>query len=113
MKVDSLLRMFSAREQRTLSRSKTGLHLPWCEMQGYLEHKKHPDPEDHRRALGIVQVQGPRGKRFLMSEVPLYSRIREVVRIKTGKGSSFLQACQTTQNELFFVAGPSVQLHVP
>ena len=29
-------------------------------------------PQDHRRALGIVLVYGPRGARCLMSEVPLY-----------------------------------------
>ena len=30
-------------------------------------------PEDHRRVLGIGLRQGPRGRLFLMSEVPLYT----------------------------------------
>jgi hypothetical protein len=29
--------------------------------------------QDHHKALGIVLLQGPRRKRFLMSEVPLYT----------------------------------------
>ena len=33
--------------------------------------KKRPPPWDHRRALGIGLLQGPRGLRFLMSEVSL------------------------------------------
>ena len=41
--------------------------------QGYLAHKKQQPPlEDHHRATGIVLLQGPRGVRFLMREVPLY-----------------------------------------
>jgi len=38
----------------------------------YLAHKKlPPPPPDHRRALGIVLLQGPSSRQFLMSEVPL------------------------------------------
>ena len=33
--------------------------------------KKQPPPYDHHRALGMVLLQGPRGRRFLMTEVPL------------------------------------------
>ena len=40
-------------------------------LQGYLAHKKLPPPQDHRRALGIGLLQGPRRRQFLMSEVPL------------------------------------------
>ena len=40
--------------------------------QGYLAHKKHPQPPlDRHRALGIVLLQGPRGALFFMSEVPM------------------------------------------
>jgi len=39
--------------------------------QGYLAYKKPPPPSDHHRPLGIVLLWGPRGVRFLMSEVPL------------------------------------------
>ena len=42
-------------------------------LQGYLAQKKRPPPKDPRRALGIVLLQGPRGRRFLMGEVPLYT----------------------------------------
>ena len=41
-------------------------------IQGYLAHKKPPPPWDHRRALGIFLLYGPRGGRFLMGEVPRY-----------------------------------------
>ena len=34
---------------------------------------KPPPPEDHHRPLGIFLLYGPRGVRFRMSEVPLYS----------------------------------------
>ena len=33
-----------------------------------------PPPQDRHRALRICLLKGPRGWRFLMSEVPLYSR---------------------------------------
>ena len=33
-------------------------------------------PEDHRRALGIFLLEGVRGVRFLISEVPLYHKLR-------------------------------------
>ena len=42
-------------------------------MQGYLAHEKHHPPLDHRRALGIVLLQGPEGALFVMREVPLYA----------------------------------------
>ena len=42
-------------------------------LQGYLAHKKTPPPlEAHPRALRIGLPWGPRGRRFLMSEVPLH-----------------------------------------
>ena len=34
-----------------------------------------PPPWDHRRVLGIVLLLGPRGARFLMSEVPRQSSL--------------------------------------
>ena len=43
-------------------------------LQGYLAHKKYPPPQDPPRTLGIGLRYGPRGERFLMSEVPLYGR---------------------------------------
>ena len=36
----------------------------------YLAEKKRP-PWDFHRGLGIVLLEGPKGARFLMSEVPL------------------------------------------
>ena len=33
--------------------------------------RKHPPPQDYPRTLGIGVRQGPRGGRFLTSEVPL------------------------------------------
>ena len=41
------------------------------DVQRYLAHKKVPIAQDHRRALGIGLLLGPRGRRFLMSEVLL------------------------------------------
>ena len=32
--------------------------------------KQQPPPKDHRMALGIFLLYGPRGGRFLISEVP-------------------------------------------
>jgi len=50
-------------------------HLEWTAgtlaLQGYLTHTNLPPPYDHRRALGIGLLQGPRRGVFLMSEVPL------------------------------------------
>ena len=41
-------------------------------VQGYLAHQKLPPSYDHRRALDIGLLQGPRKRTFLiMSEVPL------------------------------------------
>ena len=34
--------------------------------------RKSPPPQDRRRPLGIVLLQGARGALFLLSEVPLY-----------------------------------------
>jgi len=34
--------------------------------------RKRPTPWDHHRALGVGLLQGPKGRRFLVSEVPLY-----------------------------------------
>ena len=43
-------------------------------LQDYLaDEQPHSPPEPHR-ALGIVLLQGPTGRRFLMSEVHPYSR---------------------------------------
>ena len=52
----------------------TATETPCPTLLGYLAHKKEPPPQDHRRALGMVLLYGPRGALFLMSEVPLYSR---------------------------------------
>ena len=40
------------------------------DIQSHLAHKKPSPPQDHHRALGIGLL-GPRGVRFLVSEVPL------------------------------------------
>ena len=50
--------------------------------QGYLAHKKSPPPYDHRSAIGIVLIFGPRGALLLMSEVPLCPR--EMTRAAVG-----------------------------
>ena len=42
---------------------------------GTLLIRKCPPPQDHHRALGISLLQGPRGMRFLMREVPLYGGV--------------------------------------
>jgi len=34
--------------------------------------RNSPPPQGHQRALDMVLLKGPRGARFLMSEVPLY-----------------------------------------
>ena len=41
------------------------------EVQGYLAHTTRPPPSDLPRNPGIGLPEGPRGKQFLMSEVPL------------------------------------------
>ena len=40
-------------------------------LQGYLAHKKLPPPQDRRRTIGTSLLQSPKGRRFLMREVPL------------------------------------------
>jgi len=41
-------------------------------IQGYLAYKKPSTPHsDQRKTIGIGLLQGPAGRRFLMSEVPL------------------------------------------
>ncbi len=50
-------------------------HGPVTPVQGYLAHKKLPSNYDHRRALGMVLLQGPKGGLFLMSEAPLQSSL--------------------------------------
>ena len=40
-------------------------------LQGYLAHKKTPDPWDPYRALCIGLLKGHRGRWLFMSEVPL------------------------------------------
>ena len=54
-----------------MSGARQGGTLRAKRVQGYLAHKKPPPPQDFHRALGIVLLQGPKGARFLMSEVPL------------------------------------------
>ena len=46
-------------------------YSPTVILQGYLAHKKQCPPSDLPRALRIGLLQGPRGGRFLVSEVPL------------------------------------------
>ena len=47
-------------------------------VQGYLAHKKFPPPLGlYHRNLGIVLLLGPKGARFLMSEVPMYVLARD------------------------------------
>jgi hypothetical protein len=46
------------------------IHVPT--LQGYLTHEKPPPPQEHHRSLGIVQLFGPTGWRFLVSEVTLH-----------------------------------------
>jgi len=43
--------------------------LELLEVQGYLAHKKTPNPQDHHRTLGIGPRLGPTRGHFLMSEV--------------------------------------------
>ena len=52
------------------------LAIAWLSLQGYLAHKQTPTPLGLPRTLGIGLRQGPRGVRFLVSEVPLYASIR-------------------------------------
>ena len=49
---------------------------PWLigPFRGTSPIRKHPPPYDPRRLLGKFIREGPRGVRFLMSEVPLYGR---------------------------------------
>ena len=55
------------RGEHTLAAKPT---TPNDDIQGYLAHKKLPPPWDHRGALSIALLYGPRGAQFLMSEVP-------------------------------------------
>ena len=41
-------------------------------LQGCLAHKKMPPPPC-LRAIGMSLLEGPRGRRYLMSEIPLYA----------------------------------------
>ena len=52
-----------------------------AELQGTSLTRNSPLHHDHHRALGIILLQGLRGARFLMSEVPLY-RVTSLIRIK-------------------------------
>ena len=58
------------RRERTRIHSCASIHLIRA-LQGYLNHNKTPTPLGLHRALGIVLLQGIRGMRFLVSEVPL------------------------------------------
>ena len=42
------------------------------DLQGYFDHKKTLNPWESPRTPGLDLRQGPKGARFLMSEVPLY-----------------------------------------
>jgi hypothetical protein len=48
------------------------LQVPQTVSWRYLAHKKTPTSEDPPRTLGIGLRYGPKGMRFLVSEVPLY-----------------------------------------
>ena len=52
-----------------------GLKIRQHTLQGYLAHKRQPPPRGHHKALGTVLLLVPRGTLFLISEVPLYSRV--------------------------------------
>ena len=54
-------------------------------LQGYLAHQKRPPPQDPPRTLPIGLRWGPRGVRFLVSEVPLYSGGSSKVEVKSLK----------------------------
>jgi len=43
-------------------------------------------PQDHHRALGIVLLQGPRRRVFLMSEIPLYCRQHRPLQTDRSRG---------------------------
>ena len=58
---------------------------PLKDYRGTSLTKTRPTPWDHHRALGVGLLQGPRVGRFIMSEVPLYSR--------TGLGNASLDSC--------------------
>ena len=49
------------------------------DLQGYLAHKKLPPPHGATIDLGMVLLEGPRGRLFLMSEVALYGTWHENV----------------------------------
>jgi hypothetical protein len=53
--------------------------------------KKYPPPYDHRRALGMVLLQGLSGALFLMSEIPLWQPSAAILR---GRGSAGLPATE-------------------
>jgi len=59
-------------------------------LHGCLAHKKLPFPQDHFRALGICLLQGPRGRRFLMSEVDHPGRLGPP-RADTERGEATIQ----------------------
>jgi hypothetical protein len=46
------------------------------QIQGYLaDQNTPPPPQDRRRTIGIGLRKGPRGVRFLVSEVPSYTDV--------------------------------------
>ena len=55
----------------TNERREAGMATVVIHVRGYLAHTKTPTSQDTPRTLGIVLLQGPRGVRSLMSEVPL------------------------------------------
>ena len=59
------------------------------EYMGYLRHKKPHPSQDHHRSQGIVLLQVFKGRRFLLSELPLYGRGGgDGSRPQTGEGQS-------------------------
>ena len=68
-------------------------------IQGYLAHKKHPYPWYHHMSLGIGLCEGPRGVRFLVSEVPLQVLSRVVGVAELGGISAFV--CDVHQPRVF------------
>ena len=72
--------------------------------------RNSPAPQDHHKALGTGLLQGPRGRLFLMSEVPLYGsrKPREQGQAPAGPHPPLCcgtRACVSTRFISWFVPG--------
>ena len=71
----SLTHSFSLSLSLTHTLSLSHAHTHTLSLQGNHAHDIHPTPWDHHRPLGIGLLQGPTGRWFLISEVPLYCHL--------------------------------------